>query len=179
MPSWRFVRWLLGERGMTKVQDGKTAPNFALPLTDGTQCSLADALKKGPVVAAFFKISCPVCQFTFPFLQRLYETYGDDRATIWGISQDDARDTREFAEEFGVKFPALIDGDGYPASNLYGITNVPSVFLIAPNGNVLATSIGFDKAALEKMAAELARSSGKPTMPLFLPSEVVPDFKPG
>ena len=164
---------------MSKVQAGTLAPSFALPSTNGNQCSLTDALKKGPVLAAFFKVSCPVCQFTFPFLQRLYENYGDSRVTFWGISQDDASDTLEYAKEFGVKFPSLIDGEGYPASNQYGLTNVPSVFLIAPDGKVLATSIGFDKAALEKMATEIASASGKPLKPLFRPGEVVPDFKPG
>ena len=164
---------------MTRVEAGKIAPGFTLPGMNGKQYSLAEALKKGPVLAAFFKVSCPVCQFTLPFVERLHESYGEEKASIWAISQDDARDTREFCEEFGLHFPALVDDDGYPASNAYGLTNVPSIFLIAPDGEVSVTSIGFEKAALEKMAAEIARYSGKPVAPVFRPGEVVPDFKPG
>ena len=164
---------------MTKVVPGKNAPAFSLPGVDGQKYSLTEALKKGPVVAAFFKISCPVCQFTFPFLERLYETYGDRKAAFWGISQDDARDTRDFYSEFGVKFPALIDGDGYSVSNQYGLTNVPTVLLIGPDGKAIVSATGFDKAALEKINAEIARASGKPEQPLFRPGEVVPDYKPG
>jgi peroxiredoxin len=164
---------------MTKVVPGKNAPAFTLPGPDGQKSSLTEALKKGPVVAAFFKISCPVCQFTFPFLERLYETYGDSKATFWGISQDDARDTRDFNGEFGVKFPTLIDGDGYPVSNQYGLTNVPTVLLIGPDGKTVVSATGFDKAALEKINAEIARASGKPEQPLFRPGEVIPDYKPG
>jgi peroxiredoxin len=164
---------------MSTVQAGKAAPAFTLPGLDGKNVSLAEALKKGPAVAAFFKVSCPVCQFTFPFLQRIYEICGGGKMTVWGISQDDAADTKEFCGEFGIKFPALVDGEGYPTSNQYGLTNVPSIFLIAPDGKVTATSIGFDKAVLEQIAAEAARASGKPAAPLFRPGEVVPDFKPG
>src|SRR3989454_4570716 len=115
---------------MTKVLAGHQAPTFALNGTNGQPFSLADALRKGPVVAAFFKISCPVCQFTLPFLERLYETYGDDRVSFVAISQDDKRDTKEFCAEYDLSFPTVLDSDGYPVSNQYGLTNVPTVFLI-------------------------------------------------
>ncbi len=164
---------------MTKVLAGASAPAFALPGLDGQNHALADALKQGPVVAAFFKISCPVCQFTLPFLERLYETYGGGKVTFWAVSQDDAHDTKEFCDEYGVKFPALIDEDGYPASNQYGLTNVPTIFLIAPDGKVVVSSVGFSKADLEKISGEIARTAGMPSTPLFRPGEVVPDFKPG
>jgi len=158
---------------------GKTAPAFSLKNLDGSQVSLAEALKKGPVLAAFFKVNCPTCQFTFPFLKRLFETYGDSKFTLWGISQNDAADTREFCREFGIRFPVLLDAHGYPASNQYGITTVPTLFLISAEGNIQQTSVGFVKADLEKMAAEAARATGKPAVPLFKAGEVIPESKPG
>jgi peroxiredoxin len=175
----RFFHRLFGGRTMTKVQAGNAAPTFTLPGTNEKSYSLAEASKKGPVVAAFFKISCPVCQFTFPFLERLYQTYGDSNVTFWGISQDDAADTMEFCAEYGIKFPVLIDGDGYPVSNQYSLTNVPTIFLIAVDGKVSVSSVGFSKADLEKIATEVARASGRPVQPLFRPGEAVPDYKPG
>jgi peroxiredoxin len=141
--------------------------------------SLADALKKGPAVLAFFKVSCPTCQFTAPFIERLHETYGGEKFTLWGISQNDAADTREFFKEFDVEFPALIDADGYPVSNRYGITNVPTIFLISPEGKIQLSSVGFGKSDLENVAAAAARATGATPKSLFKPSEVVPDFKPG
>lgn len=164
---------------MSKIQPGMAAPRFALPGLDGKEQTLEDALKKGPVVAAFFKVSCPVCQYTFPFLERIYEMYGDAKASFWGVSQDDARDTQEFINEFGVKFPALIDADGYKVTKQFGLTNVPSVFLIRSDGTVQTASIGFSKKDLEAITAEIAKASGKPQQPLFSPGEKVPDFKPG
>ena len=168
-----------GGKIMPKVQAGAVAPAFALPGLNGQSHSLSDALKKGPVLAAFFKISCPVCQFTFPFLQRLYETYGKANLSFWGISQDDVPDTREFLNEFGVKFPSLIDANGYKVSKQYGLTHVPSIFFIQPDGKVHTVSVGFTKRDLESIAAELAKASGKPMQPVFLPGEKVPEHRPG
>jgi peroxiredoxin len=169
----------MGGSKMAALPAGAKAPAFALQSTDGKKSSLADALKKGPVVAAFFKVSCPTCQFTAPFLERLHETYGGEKFTLWGISQDDARDTREFCQEFEIEFPALIDENGYPISNQYGITNVPTVFLIAPDGRIQESCVGFSKKDLEKIAAAAARATSAPTTSFFKPGEVIPDFKPG
>ncbi len=164
---------------MTKVLAGHPAPTFPLNGINGQSFSLAGALRQGPVVAAFFKVSCPVCQFTFPFLERIYKAYGNHRWTMVGISQDDAADTKEFCAEYGISFPALLDGDGYPVSNQYGLTNVPTLLLIAPDGKVQVSCVGFSKADLEKVSAEIGRYLGRPAFPVFQPSEVVPEYKPG
>lgn len=164
---------------MPMLQGGMPAPVFTLADGEENNYSLADALRNGPVLAAFFKISCPVCQFTFPFLQRLYETYGNSQVTIWGVSQDNPADTRKFLKECGVKFPALIDAKGYKVSKQYGLTNVPSIFLIEPDGKIRTASTGFAKRDLESIASEVAKASGKPVQPLFRPDERVPDHRPG
>ena len=128
---------------------------------------------------AFFKISCPVCQFPFPFLERLHKAYGGDRVSFVGISQDDGRDTRKLCDGYAISFPTLIDDDGYPVSNQYGLANVPTVFLIAPDGTVKVSSNGFSKANLEEISSELGQHLGRASAAVFLPDEVVPDYKPG
>lgn len=176
----RLKRWVGIDEPMTHIIKGNIAPGFSLKSLDGKEYSLDSILQRGPVVPAFFKISCPVCQFTFPFLERLYKRYGGDGATFLGISQDDAGDTREFAKEFGVTFPMLLDDeDGYIVSNAYGLTNVPTIFLIDTEGTVKVSSTGFDKKDLEAIAAELAQRRNIMLAPLFRPDEVVPINKPG
>ncbi|HEX5424431.1 MAG TPA: TlpA disulfide reductase family protein [Candidatus Acidoferrales bacterium] len=164
---------------MAALTPGTTAPGILLKDSEGKTVSLAEALKKGPVLAAFFKVTCPTCQFTLPFLQRMYQMYGGGSVTFLGISQNDERDTREFMREFGTEFQVLIDDRGYPTSKQYGLTNVPSLFWIAPDGNIRATSIGFVKADLQRIASEAARAAGKAEQPLFKPGEVIPEYKPG
>ena len=87
---------------MPALTAGVQAPDIQLSVLDGTKFSLETALKKGPVVAAFFKVSCPVCQLAFPYIERIYKAYkGAGKFTLVGVSQDDASDTQAFNREFG------------------------------------------------------------------------------
>jgi peroxiredoxin len=158
---------------------GAEAPEIELPDTEGRQVTLSDLVNKGPVVAAFYKVSCPVCQFTFPFLERIHKAYGNEKVTVLGVCQDDAGESREFGAEYGLGFPSLIDASGYPASNAYGLTNVPSVFLIVPEGKIALSFSGFDKKGLEEISAAFAKHLGIKPVPVFQPGEQVPDHKPG
>ena len=164
---------------MTALVEGQRAPDFALKAPDGKEHSLKSTLRHGPVVAAFFKISCPVCQFTFPFLERLHQQFGGGGATILGISQDNARDTRKFNQEYGITFLTLIDEHPYPVSSAYSLTNVPTIFLIEPDGPIKVSCMGFSKNDLEKIATELAARKQIPATSLFRANEIIPDYKPG
>lgn len=177
----RLFRWTEAKGPMTTIAEGNAVPNFVLKSLDGKEFALDKLTERGPVVAAFFKISCPVCQFTFPFLERLYQRYGGDGVAFVGISQDDARDTRDFAKEFGVTFPMVLDekSKGYVASNAYGLTTVPTVFLIGTDGKAKTAFMGFDKNGLESIAASLAERKKATAAALFRPDESVPAHKPG
>lgn len=164
---------------MTNIVAGNKAPGFSLKSLDGKEYSLDKLLEKGSAVVAFFKISCPVCQFTFPFLQRIAERHTGDSVTVIGVSQDDAADTKAFNKEYGITFPTLLDGPGYPVSNAYGLSTVPTIFLIDPDGKVKVSCMGFDKADLEKIAAELSQRRKMAAAPLFRPDETIPANKPG
>lgn len=175
----RLSRWMGTKGDMTHILARNVAPEFSLKSLDQKQYALRSLLERGTVVAAFFKISCPVCQFTFPFLERLHQRYGSGGATFLGISQDDARATKSFASEYGVTFPMVLDEDGYPVSNAYGLTNVPTIFLIEADGKVKVSSMGFDKKDLETIASQLAERKKIALAPLFQPNEVIPANKPG
>src|SRR5208282_216594 len=180
MTFWKRLSRLLGlEAPLTHIEAGHTAPAFSLEALDGKEYSLKHLLERGPAVVAFFKISCPVCQFTFPFLERLHERFAGGGVMVLGVSQDDASSTIEFNQEYGVKFPTLVDAEGYSASNAYGLTNEPTIFLIAPDGKVKVSCMGFSKSDLEKIADELSQHKKVQAAPLFRKDEVVPDYKPG
>ena len=116
---------------MAALTAGTKAPEFELKAMAGRRFVLRDELAQGPLVLAFFKVSCPVCQYAFPFLERLERAYGHKGGRIIGVSQDDPKHTAAFTKEFGVTFPVLLDDrETYPVSNAYGLTNVPSIFWI-------------------------------------------------
>ena len=164
---------------MTALPAGTKAPDFSLPGLDGTTFSLEDALLRTPVVAAFFKISCPVCQYTFPFLERLRKAYAG-KVAIVGISQDDKASTAAFLKEYGITFPALLDDPaGYAVSNAYGLTNVPTWFFIALDGEIKISSVGWVRADMEELNRRLADAGKIAVTQLFLPKDEVRDYRPG
>jgi cytochrome c biogenesis protein CcmG/thiol:disulfide interchange protein DsbE len=183
------MKWLNrlfgGSNDMAALPAGTKAPDFSLPaisilVNDGGKFSLQEVLKQGPVLAAFFKVSCPTCQYTFPFLERLHRAHGGMKITIVGISQNNASDTAAFLKEYGVTFPTLLDDlNGYAVSNAYGLTNVPTLFLIGQDGKIEITSVGWVKPEIEDINRKLAAAQQTQPIPIFKPGEDVRDFRAG
>ncbi len=165
---------------MAALEPGNMAPDFILPEMAGTQISLREALARGPVLAAFFKISCPTCQYTFPFLQRLYEAHPHQAFTLVGISQNTRKDTAAFIKEYGITFPVLLDDAAtYPVSNAYGITNVPTMFWISQDGMVEISSVGWVRKEFEEFNQKAGQSYSGSVSPLFRPNEQIADSRAG
>jgi cytochrome c biogenesis protein CcmG/thiol:disulfide interchange protein DsbE len=162
---------MFGRRKKVQATAGDPAPAFRLAGLDGTARSLDDILAGGPALLAFFKISCPVCQLTAPYLERLA---ANKAIQVIGISQDDTGATREFMQRFGVSFPTLLDSskEGYPASNAYGIVSVPSLFLLERDGVIARAFSGFSRRDFEEIGARAGISP-------FGPDDHVPEWKAG
>jgi peroxiredoxin len=146
------------------LEAGATAPAVSFTSLAGS----AVPMPAGPVVLAFFKVNCPTCQFTFPFLERLAK----GGLKFLAVSQNDAEQTKRFNQQFGVTFETVLDASGYPASNAFSLTNVPSIFLVEPDGRISMSSMGFNKHDLEVLGE---RAGVKP----FTPTDKVPEFRPG
>ena len=165
---------------METLKAGVRAPLFTLPAVDGASFSLQEALARGPVVLAFFKKSCPVCQYAFPYFQRLFQTYGNRAATLVGISQNPKKDTEAFASQFGVQFPILLDDTNtYPVSNAYGLTNVPTLFWIDSDGTITISSVGWSRKDFELVGEKMAAAGKIPPASLLQAQEKVADFRFG
>jgi peroxiredoxin len=158
---------------------GDPAPNFTLPALEGGEFTLSEALHRAPQVIAFFKISCSTCQFTFPFLDRLHRAYEADPIEFRGISQDNAENSRLFCEKFGIGFPIALDLQPYAASKSYVFHSVPTILLVDRECAIRFLLTGFSKAGLIQLSEEIARLTNRPPAPVFLPSEIVPESKPG
>jgi peroxiredoxin len=165
---------------MPALATGTKAPEFSLKTTDGNQFDLASELSRGPVVLAFFKVSCPTCQYAFPFMERLHRAYRKNSAQIVGVSQNGAKDTVSFAREFGVSFPLLLDDpSNYAVSNAYGLTNVPTVYWIAQDGEIEVSSVGWVKADFEQINRKMADVGKTAPAAIFQPYEDVRAYRAG
>lgn len=165
---------------MAALTAGTKAPGFELKAMDGKSFVLRDELASGPLVLAFFKVSCPTCQYAFPFLERLERAYGHKGVRIIGVSQNDPRETANFNKEFGVTFPVLLDDTHkYPVSNAYGLTNVPTIFWIAQDGEIELSSVGWVKADFTEINRKMAEAGNITPAEVFKPGEDVRDFRAG
>src|SRR5262249_572820 len=107
---------MAARRQRTLLAAGSRAPDFRLPRLEGGESGLSDLIATGPAVLTFYKVSCPVCQFTLPVLDRIHSP---SRLPIYAISQDDAEDSAEFNHQYSVALPTLMDDEdgGFPVSN--------------------------------------------------------------
>ena len=153
------------------LDPGSRAPDFRLARLEGGEATLAELTARGRVLLVFFKVTCPVCQLTIPFLERLNV---NGTLSICGISQNDAADTREFNTYFGVGFATLMDAEesDFQVSNAYGISSVPTMFLVEVDGTISRVIEGWSKMEMEALGA----SAG---MTLFRSEDNVPMWKPG
>jgi len=159
------------DRGFTKtLGTGDSAPEVSLVDANGASRSLESLLSSGPVLLAFFKVTCPTCQLTLPLLGRL----AGAGMQIIPVSQDGPLATREFAEEYGLSVSPMFDRaeDGYPASNAFGLTTVPSIFLIERDRRIVWDLIGFHRKELETLAGRIGQT-------IFYKGDRVPELKAG
>ena len=131
------------------LDPGARAPGFRLRRLEGGEAALAEWTARGPVLVVFFKVTCPVCQLTLPFLERLHAA---GTLAICGISQSSARDTGEFNTYYGVTFPTL--------------------FLVEPGGQIGKVTEGWSKMEMEALGAAAG-------MTLFRAEDDVPAWKAG
>jgi peroxiredoxin len=165
---------------MAALAVGAKAPDFELKTLDGKRFSLSEELARGAVGLVFFKVSCPTCQYALPYFERLHKAYRQKGIKLVGVSQNDATETAAFIKEFGVTFPVLRDDTrSYPASNAYGLTNVPTIFWIAQDGEIEVSSVGWVKADFEEINRKMAEAGKSAPAGVFRAGEGVRDFRAG
>ena len=161
------------------IRTGNTAPAFTLKGTDGKKHSLDEIKNKGTGFFVFFKVTCPTCQYTLPFLERMYQKVKDKGIPFWGIVQDPKEKGLDFARQYGNTFPYLIDDHPYSVSKSFGISIVPTWYVVDGNCKVIAVGESWVKKDYENLAKLLAEKTGLGSFELYQPSEPVVELKPG
>jgi peroxiredoxin len=154
------------------------APFPKIPLRDESGAA-ADSKRAGETLYAVFKTTCPTCELTWPFLERIRRAAEGGTFSIVAVTQDDPAKTRAFASRLRTKLETLFDREPWPASNALGVENVPTLFRVGPDGVIAETIVGFDRAGMEGLARRAAKAAGRPPAELFHASDHAPPFKPG
>mgnify|MGYP006279453315 CR=1 FL=1 len=118
------------------VQVGDIAPEISAESWLNTEpLSLAD-LRGEIVVVEFWATWCGPCRTSIPHLSDLYNRFSEDGVTIIGLTDEDrsAANVDAFARELEMDYPV---GTGSPNSWEYGVTGIPTAFVVNQEGVVV------------------------------------------
>ncbi len=96
---------------------------------------------------------CGPCVLSVDELKEINSKYGD-KITIIGFNVDSNKDIWDKGlKRDSISWPSLWDGKGNSSSTyiIYGISGVPTFFLIDPNGKIMDKDVGYEKRSLIEM----------------------------
>lgn len=138
-------------------RDSGTLMAVSLPDVDGNQQSLSQ-WRGRLLVVNFWATWCAPCKEEMPMFVRAQRAHAPKGLQFVGIAVDDAAKVRQFAEEIGLNYPALIGGYGaMELSKSLGntIMALPFTIVVDPKGNVVLTQLGpVREAQIEKLVAD-------------------------
>ena len=120
------------------TQPGKKYVDFAITY-DGTTKRLSDYIKPGKYTLVDFWASwCGPCMRQAAVLKDLYSKYHDKGLDIVGVAVwDEPANTLEAIKSHGLEWPNILNAQTIP-TDLYGITGIPCIMLIGPDGTILS-----------------------------------------
>lgn len=125
-----------------------TLPNavFAvdMPLTDihGNKVNL-NSYKGQWLVVNYWATWCPPCIVEMPELQAFHDDHVDKGAVVLGINTEliGKQQLMEFLEDYFITYPVFVSKP-IQQSELGLIPGLPTTFLVAPSGEVVARQVG-------------------------------------
>jgi len=147
--------FLLASGGLATTSP-KSAPDVALQRADGTIVQLAAYTGK-VLLIDFWASWCPPCKTSFPALDILYRDYQSRGLEVLAVNLDERRrDAETFLRDHRHQMTVLFDPKG--ASPLaFGVTGMPSSFLIDKAGNIRFTHMGYTGNVDAKYRQEIAQ----------------------
>ena len=92
---------------------GDKAPAFALKDPDGNVVSLAESLKKGPLIVSFYRgVWCPYCNMELQALEAAKPAFDKLGASLVAISPQSQPNSRKSVRQNNLTFPILSDSKG-------------------------------------------------------------------
>ncbi len=147
---------------------GDKAPSFSLA-DAATGEIVDDPWRAGRAVVAFFKTTCPVCQMVAPKLTLLAKA----DAPVIAIGQDAPATIQSYTARHGQHLPTLSEPAPYEVSTAFGISTVPTLFLVEPDGIISDVVESWDRDRWNRLAQSLG------VAPVSDESDGLPVFRPG
>jgi cytochrome c biogenesis protein CcmG/thiol:disulfide interchange protein DsbE len=127
---------------------GRRAPDFSLPMLDGSSSIRLSGLRGQVVVINFWASWCAACREEHPNLLAAWERYRDQGVVLLGIDyQDSPAAATAFMKQMGGDWPILADPGSRVAID-YGVYGVPETFFIGRDGVIDLKHVGASSYAL-------------------------------
>jgi thiol-disulfide isomerase/thioredoxin len=149
-------------RGVAALGPGAPFPRLTFREGNGD----AAEIPSRETLYAVFKTTCPTCELTWPFLDRVRKA-GDGGLQVVAVSQDDPVRTAEFGRRLATGLRTVYDPEPWPVSDSLEVTAVPTLFLVGGDGVLRDTIVGFDREKLQELADRASRLAGRPPAPVF------------
>lgn len=117
------------------------APEWELSSADGKTVSLK-SLRGKFVVLDFWATWCGPCKMAMPGMQKLHERFKDKPVVVYGMNCWERNpDPMAYIKSKGYTYPQLLKADS--VATKYGISGIPAIFVIDPEGKIVHTIRGF------------------------------------
>ena len=141
--GWRVVTRDRAHGIADAIAAGKrpAAPDFDLPLLDGTGRVVLSSLRGKAVVLNFWASWCVPCKDEAPRLQAAWEKWRDRGVVFLGVDAQDFRsDAKRFAARYRLTYPIVHDGKGSTLGH-FGVTGFPETWFVDREGRLVGERI--------------------------------------
>jgi peroxiredoxin Q/BCP len=105
---------------MSKIEEGKPAPDFLLPSTEGNPIRLSDLKGKNVVLYFYPKDKTPGCTKEACDFRDSIKRIKEQNAVVLGVSADSLNSHDRFLKQYKLSFPLLSD-EGKEVLKKYGV----------------------------------------------------------
>lgn len=150
----RVQKWYDGAVNKAKTAEGKKFTDFTVPGKNGANVKLSDYVGKGKFTLVDFWASwCGPCIRETAVIKEILKEYGPKGLDVVGVAVwDEPENTQKAIEQHKLPWPVIFNAQKIP-TDLYGITGIPHIMILAPDGTILSRGLQGNK--LKEKVAEV------------------------